>query len=249
MVDLSKWDYAVEFMLYEAAALIVGIDPAEIYTETKSANDNPRIYDYHEHPQIKPVVERMKLSFFSATELYTAMRVGGWNHSWGEPSPELVLRSSEMEVVPLTVGSSYLPLESATQETLNTWFDSDESIGIYETAKFSRAELSRWLSVNCLKSAYSFDLGLSKVTTPPNDLMSESGELAEMNTNKALAVMAWLLAENKPAMKIGGKPNAAQIGEAVAVMAKKAFGENIRGFHSFHKKIGNALKLLDGNPF
>ncbi len=74
--------------------------------------------------------------------------------------------------------------------------------------------------------------------------LPDGGEVAEMNTTKALAVMAWLLSENKPAMKIGGKPNAAQIGDAVAVMAKKAFGPDTRGFEAFHKKLGKALKLL-----
>ena len=80
--------------------------------------------------------------------------------------------------------------------------------------------------------------------------LPDGGEVAEMNTTKALAVMAWLLSENKPAMQIGGKPNAAQIGDAVAVMAKKAFGADTKGFEAFHKKIGKALKLFsDENEF
>jgi len=75
--------------------------------------------------------------------------------------------------------------------------------------------------------------------------LPDGGEVAEMNTTKALAVMAWLLSENKPAMQIGSKPNAAQIGDAVAVMAKKAFGADTKGFEAFHKKVGKALKLLN----
>jgi len=109
MADLWKWDYAVEFMLHEAAALIVGLDPAVIYTETEPDKDNPRIFNFHEDPRIKPVVDRMKLSLFAAIELYSAMRSGGWHNSWAEPVPELVLRTREMEVVPLSIGSSCLP--------------------------------------------------------------------------------------------------------------------------------------------
>ncbi len=78
--------------------------------------------------------------------------------------------------------------------------------------------------------------------------LPDGGEVAELNTMKALAVMAWLLSENKPAMQIGDKPNAARIGEAVAVMATKAFGTDTKGFEAFHQKIGKALRLFgDGN--
>ena len=154
---LSKWDFSIEFMLYEAAALIVGIDPAEIYNDTPHAKDNPRIYEYHEHPQIKPVVDRMKVDFFSATELYLAMRDGEWKNSWAESSPELVLRSRGMEAVSLKIGSECLPLDPAVQNALEIWSDSGEEKGIYETAKFTRSEITRWLSANCLKSVYRFD--------------------------------------------------------------------------------------------
>lgn len=248
MTDLSKWDYANEFLLYEAAALIAGIDPAAIYTETKPASDNPRIYDYHEHPLIKPVVDRMKFSFHEACDLYFAMHKGHWHHDSDEPMPELVLRSREMEAIPLEICSKLLPFDPTTQRALDAWLDYGDTAD-YETRKFTRVELSRWLSINRLVSVYSFDLESSKATMRSSNSSAESGELTEMNTMKALAVMAWLLAENKGAMQIGGKPNAAQIGTAVAVMAKKAFGEDTRGFESFHKKIGSALKLLDGKPF
>lgn len=158
LVDLSKWDFAVEFRLYEAAALIVGIDPAEIYTSTKPARDNPRLYEYHEHPQIKPVVDRMEYDFLTACDLYEAMRDGKWKHSTDEPLSELLLRNREMEVVPVKIGSWGLPLDSVTQRALDTWHGSDD-IAMYETAKFTRKELSRWLSAIGLKSVYQFDQG------------------------------------------------------------------------------------------
>ncbi len=74
--------------------------------------------------------------------------------------------------------------------------------------------------------------------------LPDGGDVAEMNTIKALAIMAWLLSENKPAMQIGGRPNAAMIGKEVAILAKKVYGEN-RGFDSFHKKISKAITHID----
>jgi len=77
------------------------------------------------------------------------------------------------------------------------------------------------------------------------DLLPDGGEVAEMNTQRALAVMAWLLAENKPAYQIGGRPNASEIGKAIESLAMRAFGEDSRGFKAFHKKISKALALLE----
>lgn len=249
MTDLSKWDYAFEFQLYEAAALIAGIDPATIYVETKPSRDNPRIFDYHEHPQIKPIIDRMKFSFHEGCDLYYAMHHGHWRHDTDEPLPATVLRCREVEAIPLENGSKSLPLCTPAQRiSLAAWVESDE-YGLYEDCKFTRIELARWLSVNSLASVYRFDLGLNISTTQSEGCPPKGGELTEVNTIKALALMAWLLAENKHALQIGGRPNAAKIGEAVSVIAKKAFGEDTRGFEAFHKKIATALKSLDGNPF
>ena len=78
-----------------------------------------------------------------------------------------------------------------------------------------------------------------------DDLLPDGGEVAEMNTMRALAVMAWILSENKPALQISGRPNAAQIGIAIEPLAKSAFGDDVRGFASFNKKINKALSLFD----
>ena len=77
------------------------------------------------------------------------------------------------------------------------------------------------------------------------DLLPDGGEVAEMNTQRALAVMAWLLAQNKPRYEIGGRPNASEIGKAVEMLALHAFGEDSRGFMAFHKIISKALALLE----
>lgn len=84
-------------------------------------------------------------------------------------------------------------------------------------------------------------------TTCPNiiDAPPDASEVATMPADRAIAIMAWLLSENKPAMQIGDRPNAAAIGTAVNDLAKKRFGNDVRGFAAFHKRVAQALKTLD----
>jgi hypothetical protein len=75
--------------------------------------------------------------------------------------------------------------------------------------------------------------------------LPDVSEVAEMTANRAIAIMAWLLTTNRPAMQIGERPNAKAIGEAVADLARRQFGEDVRGFASFHKRVSNAMKTLE----
>ena len=75
--------------------------------------------------------------------------------------------------------------------------------------------------------------------------LPDVSEVASMNADRAIAIMAWLLSSNKPAMKIGERPNAAAIGTAVNDLAKRAFGEDVRGFAAFNKRVAQALKTLE----
>lgn len=77
------------------------------------------------------------------------------------------------------------------------------------------------------------------------DQLPDGGDVAEMNSLRALAVMAWILSDNRPALRISGRPNASEIGKIVEPLAKKAFGEDTRGFASFNKKLSKALVLLN----
>lgn len=74
--------------------------------------------------------------------------------------------------------------------------------------------------------------------------LPDGGSAGEMNTLKALAIMAWILAEKSPNFRYGERPNAAAVGDAVATAAKRIFGPDTRGFDAFHKKIGKALAEL-----
>ena len=78
------------------------------------------------------------------------------------------------------------------------------------------------------------------------DMLPDGGKVAEMNTMRALAVMAWIMSEKNPSnYSINSRPNASEIGKAIESLAAKVFGDDVRGFKSFHKKISNALALLE----
>ena len=80
--------------------------------------------------------------------------------------------------------------------------------------------------------------------------LPDGSEEAEMNANRALAIMAFLLSKRSDKYSNGSKPNASAIAKAINPLAMEIFGENVRGFESFNKRLGKALKELEkNNPF
>jgi hypothetical protein len=79
---------------------------------------------------------------------------------------------------------------------------------------------------------------LSKKETVKTD----GGEIAEMNADKALAVMALLLSNQLPKYRSGYKPNASAISKDVLPIAQNLFGDDDAKFASFNKRLGKALK-------
>ena len=63
-----------------------------------------------------------------------------------------------------------------------------------------------------------------------------------MNSLKAIAVMGHLLAISAGKYRAGERPNAQAIGESVNEAAQAFFGSDLRGYASFHKKLGTALR-------
>lgn len=104
--------------------------------------------------------------------------------------------------------------------------------------RIMRADLVRWFESLPTGDRPLFLFG------DETDEMPDVSEAAEMNADRAIAVMAWLLAASKPAMMLAGKPNASTIGEAVRIAATKAFGEDVRGLTAFHKRISKAVKTF-----
>jgi hypothetical protein len=75
-------------------------------------------------------------------------------------------------------------------------------------------------------------------------VLPDGSEAAEMNSMKAIALMAHLLAASAGKYRAGECPNSEAIGQAVNALAKQFFGEEVRGYASFHKKVGAALKTF-----
>ena len=75
-------------------------------------------------------------------------------------------------------------------------------------------------------------------------VMPDGSEAAEMNSLKGIAIMAMILARGAGKYRSGEKPNAEAIGYAVQDEAQRFFGSNVRGFKSFNKKVGEALRIF-----
>ena len=75
--------------------------------------------------------------------------------------------------------------------------------------------------------------------------LPDGSEVAEMNSNLGIAIMAQMLAESGGRYKHGDRPNAAQISEAINERALEHFRDNKHGLMAFHKKITKALKILE----
>ncbi len=79
---------------------------------------------------------------------------------------------------------------------------------------------------------------LSKKETVKTD----GGEIAEMNADKALAIMALLLSNQLHKYRTGDKPNASAISKDILPIAQKLFGDDDAKFASFNRRLGKALK-------
>ena len=76
-------------------------------------------------------------------------------------------------------------------------------------------------------------------------VLPDGSNVEEMNSHKAIAIMAHLLAASVGKYRAGERPNAEAIGQAVNEAAKRFFGDDVRGYASFHKKLGAALRTFN----
>ncbi|MBU6995864.1 hypothetical protein [Ferrovum myxofaciens] len=103
-----------------------------------------------------------------------------------------------------------------------------------------KASLRRWFEQLPFEDRPPFLFDESRQTVIP-----DGSGVAEMNSLKGLAIMATLLARGSMKYQSGDKPNAEAIGRAVQDEAEKLFGDDVRGFRAFNKKIGEALKVFN----
>ena len=130
-MDLSHWDVAVEFTGDQAAALVIGHDPAsDGYARTTST----------------PIYERMKRCY----ELKVK-----W--LWGDMGPY----EDGIIAIPDMLESTALAwwahqVEPGSWSDYCQWAKSDAESG-FETQRFTRQELVRWLSAINVTSIYQFE--------------------------------------------------------------------------------------------
>jgi hypothetical protein len=103
----------------------------------------------------------------------------------------------------------------------------------------NKASLRRWFEQLPFEDRPAFLFDESRQAVIP-----DGSEVAEMNSLKGLAIMATLLARVSMKYQSGDKPNAEAIGRAVQDEAEKLFGDDVRGFRAFNKKVGEALKIF-----
>ena len=130
MVDLSHWDVAMDFTGEEAAALIVGIDPAMPgYVRTTS----------------RPVLERMERSYGTAC-------------AQSHPTYEFEETADALPSISLSSAKEDEG-RPGFEHYLHGWLTDDARSGFDIPQRFDRAEIVRWLGVVDATSKYQFDLG------------------------------------------------------------------------------------------
>lgn len=101
----------------------------------------------------------------------------------------------------------------------------------------SKASLRRWFEQLPFddRPAFLFDEARQPV-------LPDGSNVTEMNTQKALALMAMLLAQSSVKYRAGERPNSDAIGKAVVEAATEFMPNNTRGLLALHKKIAEVLK-------
>ncbi|MES2952197.1 MAG: hypothetical protein V4858_27035 [Pseudomonadota bacterium] len=175
MSDLSHWKFATDFTGEEAAALAVGLDPAQPnYVRTFS----------------KPIYERMERHFEAAKRLHLEEDVQQWER------PPLLPQSDVFESVELQLWAG--SQEEDDGAFFSKWLLDDKLSG-FEAQRFTRKEVARWFSAVGVQSSYSFDSNQidakSKLEKP----------LGTTERNTLLTIIAVLAKEAKISIDPPGK--------------------------------------------
>ena len=136
MEDLSHWNFAEEFYGYEAAALILGLEPFWVECGQPDIDQS----------RIRIVADRMKVHYENTKhtrymELFRPEEMDEDNDLLGQA---IELPSVHMQ-------------RFRSVWNMSEWFE-DETKHMFEAQKFSRHHICQWLEVIGLKSVYPFDL-------------------------------------------------------------------------------------------
>jgi hypothetical protein len=136
MADLTHWDFAEHFSAYDAAALILGLEPRDSDTEEW---------------RVRVVTDRMKLHYKHAlTRIFS--------DTLGDP-----IEVSESEAINAQIA---LPSVKADELHHRCWLYGEETtlsdwlnnrLSNFENQEFARNTIARWLDTIGMNSVYPFD--------------------------------------------------------------------------------------------
>lgn len=131
MVDLSHWDFAQHFAGYDAAALILGLEPRE---------------SEHEQWRVNVVRDRMELSYQNA-------KSNVFHDNLGDPRIKHPIEFSSVQLTALALKQFQIDSE---ETTLLDWIN-NRPASKFDNQEFDRDEIVRWLSAIGMRSVYQFD--------------------------------------------------------------------------------------------
>lgn len=140
MAHLTHWDFAENFSGFDAAALILGIEPRE------SADDDDS--------RIRVVIDRMELHYNHALKrhYHEVFQIAIENFQDTKANRPFELESVQMNGL-------HGQCNFDDEETpFSDWLASEHQ-SQFEYQMFSRHVVADWLSAICLKSKYQFRLG------------------------------------------------------------------------------------------
>jgi hypothetical protein len=132
MTDLSHWDFAQHFAGYDAAALILGLEPRE---------------SEHEQWRVNVVRDRMELSYQNA-------KSNVFHENLGDPRIKHPIEFPSVQLTALALNQFQIDSE---ETTLLDWINS-RSASKFMNQEFDRDDIIRWLSAIGMQSLYCFDL-------------------------------------------------------------------------------------------
>lgn len=155
MTDLSHWDFAEQFSGYEAAALILGIEPVEA-----SGPD---------HYRFRVVLERLELDYARAVQRAKLESM---------PFDDEPLKAPSGLLVSSTLEKLWRAAADGEDAPLDFWiFDAQKPL--FENQNFQRRVIATWLNDSGLKSAYKFDKASSPIQQPSNQVEIDPADLPE----------------------------------------------------------------------
>lgn len=141
MDSLAHWDYAVQFSGYEAAALILGIDPGK-----------PGAPKAHESP-IKAIFDRMALHYEHALKRHY---FEAFNMSPSPAEAHGMDVSQCFELGSLRLATLSASLGQDEEDTAYTDWLMDTQSTAFVRQQFSRVAIAAWLDATDLDSVYLF---------------------------------------------------------------------------------------------